>query len=147
MASILCVWEWGGKWTHISPQKPFDYPFSFQCHVSPRGPNLMIDNPLRNLTTWLLTAGFLPAPLSIFSAFLHLSLSLSFFLSLFIWTLINFQTNLFIVHCHLSAKMTSMIDPFPLHMTDFTLTLKMVRNYSSAVFLHFTFPQRRRAQS
>lgn len=55
-----------GKWTHISPQKPFDYPFSFQCHVSPRGPNLMIDNPLRNLTTWLLTAGFLPAPPSIF---------------------------------------------------------------------------------
>lgn len=68
-----------------------------------------------------------------------------FLLSLYMH--INFQTNLFIVHCRLSAEVTGTIDPFPPPTTDFALTLKMARNYSSAVFLYFTFAQRRGAQS
>lgn len=39
------------------------------------------------------------------------------------------------------------MDPFPPHATDFALTLRMCRNYSSTAFLHFTFAQRRGAQS
>lgn len=68
-----------------------------------------------------------------------------FFLSL--CTLINFQTNLFIVHHCLSTEVAGTIDLYSPHTTDFALTLKVARNYSSAVFLHFTFAHRREAQS
>lgn len=73
--------------------------------------------------------------------------SQQFSLSPSLCTLINFQTNLFIVHCCLSAEVAGTIDPFSPHTTAFTLTLKMARNYSLVVFFHFTFAQRRGAQS
>lgn len=86
----------------------------------------MMDNPLPSITTWPFL-GYLP------TCTLSLSLSLS------LQTLINFQTNLFIVHHCLSAGRTSRIDSFPPHSRDFTLTLKMARNYSLTSSSHFIF--------
>ena len=97
----------------------------------------MTDKPLRNITTCPLLPALHPSPTP---ASQHFPPSFS------LCTLINFQTNLFIVHCCLS-EVASTIDPFPPHMTDYALTLKTARNYSSAVFLCFTFAQRRRAQN
>lgn len=81
MPSILCVWRVRGEMDLHLLLKPFDYPFSFQCHVSPRRPSLMIDNPLRNITSWLLSAALPPALLPLLHV-LSISSSLSFSLSL-----------------------------------------------------------------
>lgn len=110
------------------PQKPFHYPFSSLCLGSPRRLNLVTEKPLRILTSRTLTA-----PPS------WASPVLSFFL-------IHFQTNLFMARRCLSAQVAStMRKPLRFFSSGLALTLKIARNYSSAVFLHFTFAGRRRA--